>query len=504
MKSSKLFTSLKLTCTFSMLFILSACSFAPEYVAPTLDLPQEWSAEKEDGQNISKQWWKRFDDPVLDQIIETTLANNYNLLIAAEQIVQAQAYLGITRADLFPTLSGTGGLARSQSSVQAYEKYKDTALSYLLSDRVSNSVSLGLSAAWELDFWGKYRNATAAAREQLIATEYGQQALLLEVTAQTAVAYFTLLSLDEQLEVSYRTLKTREEALRIYHERYKEGLINELDYLRASTEVDTVKTTIFTLTYQIDNAETALQVLMGQSPREIFAANVERGLTLSQLPTTPQLPTGVPSELLTRRPDILAAEANLRAANFNIGVAKAEWFPSISLTGSLGMSSVDLDRLFTGAAGFWSYGASLTTPIFNMGRISSNIAINESLMREAVLKYQQTVQTAFQDVYKALSVQENIGNVVDSLRNTVKALDTSAQLARLRYDNGYASYLEVLDAERSLFDAEIQLANARSQHLSTLVYICQALGGGWTDPGEQLDSVVNNSIPATKTFVSVQ
>ncbi len=473
MNTTHFYKGIKLQlCLLSLLF-LSACSFAPDHVQPELDLPQTWADYQGTSTDLTTKWWQRFEDPTLNKVMDRTLANNYNLLIAAEQVTQARAYLGITRADLFPSISATG----SRGSVMP------SRLTNTVVDRTPDYNTLGLAASWELDFWGKYRNATKAAREQLLASEYGQQALVIEVTSATAVAYFTLLSLDEQLAVSMQTLATREEALRIYSERYKEGLINELDYLRASTEVDTVKTTIYMLNYQIDNAETALQVLMGQSPREIIEgidSSVERSLQLTDLPTTPLLPEGIPSDLLIRRPDIQIAEANLRAANFQVGVAKAAWFPSISLTGLLGLESVALSDLFTGPANTWTYGASFTAPLFNAGKIYNNVKVAESEVREAALSYQQTVQEAFQDVRMALSVQESIGNVVKSLENTVEALTTSVELAQLRYDNGYAAYLEVLDAQRSLFDAQIQLANQRAQHLSTIVYICQALGGGWS------------------------
>ncbi len=477
MTKSNTLHSLKLSLILLGSFMISACSFAPEYVRPELDLPTEWSGYPNTAENINDQWWTRFNDPVLNSLIETALTNNYDLKIMAERVNQARAYAGVTHADLYPQAVGTSSVGRSQSTQQPYENVPPM-LSFLVPAPTS-SFSLGFQAAWELDFWGKYRNANSAALEQLLAAEYNHQALRLMMVAEVANAYFTLLSLDEQLAVSYRTLATREESLRIYTAQYSEGLINELDYLRASTEVDTVQTSIYALTYQIDNAETALQVLMGESPAQIFDTHVARGNTLTQINSAPQLPEGIPSELLARRPDILAAEASLRAANFEIGVAKAHWFPSISLTGALGLQSTELNQLFDGNAGLWSVGGGLTTPIFEAGRISSNIEISESAMREAALVYQQTVQTAFKEVRTALSVQENIGNVVHSLENIVRSLTSAVELAEIRYDNGYASYLEVLDAQRSLFEAEIQLAEARANQLSTVVNICRALGGGW-------------------------
>ncbi len=470
MKISNLTKFIKMSLLFPSLLIVSACSFAPEYVRPTLDMPETWPEYSINDEVVSGKWWERFEDERLNTIVEKALANNYDLLIAAEQVNQALGYLGVARADLLPNINGGGSAGEAM-------QYKTSEAAPRVT---SDSYTLNFQAAWELDFWGKYRNANNAAREQLLASQYGKDSLKLLIAAQTATAYFTLLSLDEQLTISYRTLQTREESLRIYKAQYKEGLINELDFLRASTEVDTVRTAIFQLIYQIDNAETALQVLMGESPRQIFEEDFERGKTLTQLPNYPQPPAGIPSDLLSRRPDILAAEANLRAANFKVGVAKAQWFPSISLTGLLGVQSIDLDALFKGMAHTWSYGATVATPIFQAGRISSNVKISEAAMREATLKYSQTVQTAFKEIRTALSVQASIGNVVTSLDNIVDSLTKAVNLAQIRYDNGYASYLEVLDAQRSLFDSEIQLANARAQQLSTIVNICLALGGGWS------------------------
>ncbi len=460
-----------------MLFLLAGCSFAPEYVQPKMDLPANWHETDKNQEAIAKNWWEKFNDPTLNKVIEKTLQNNYDLLIATEQLAKAEAYIGVTRADLFPTIGANASAGRSMSSSQPYQ---DT--SPLLTPKRTNSTYImNFQAAWELDFWGKYRNANNAAREQMLMASYSKEALKLMLITESARAYFTLLSLDGQLAISQRTLKTREESLRIYTAQYNEGLINELDYLRASTEVDTVKMSIAELIYQVDNAETALQVLMGESPRILFDESFKRGYSLNDLKPFITLPAGIPSDLLTRRPDIMAAEANLKAANFNVGVAKANWFPSISLTGLLGLESLELADLFTGPANTWTYGVSLTTPIFQAGKISSSVKVAEATMREAALNYQKAVQSAFKDVRISLSVQKSIGNVVMALEDIVNSLDKAVNLAQIRYDNGYASYLEVLDAQRSLFEAEIQLENAKASQLITILNIYQALGGGWQD-----------------------
>ena len=286
------------------------------------------------------------------------------------------------------------------------------------------------------------------------------------------------------MNIAKRTLQTREEALKIYQARYDEGLISELDFLRAKTETDTMRANVYTAEYQVATAESALMVLSGRSPRAIFEESPERGLSIDALPSAPQLPAGLPSELLERRPDIVAAEAQLRAANYKIGVAKAAWFPSISLTGQLGTQSGKLDQLFTGASDMWAFGGSISVPLLTFGRISNNVKVSEAAMREALANYALTVQGAFRDIRNALVIQQRTTDIADTLAIAVDNLRKATELARLRYENGYASYLDVLDAERSLFDAEVQLSNVRTSHLSSIVQVCMALGGGWVDtPG---------------------
>lgn len=478
--------------------MLAGCSFAPDYVKPNLELPATWNQDTA-LQGLEVQWWKRFNDPVLDKLVEEALVHNKDMEAAMARVDQARAYLGYARGEQFPTLAGSGSGYKARFS-------EDTSASYGLSKalgalgqkvqelathqpapapvapaREGESWSAAMQAVWELDLWGKYRNSTAAAREQLLATEAAQRGVLLGLAAQTAIGYFDLRNYDAQLSIALRTLNTREEALKIYQARYDEGLISELDFLRAKTEVDTMRANVYTAQYQVATAESALMVLVGRSPRAIFEDSPERGRSIEELPDAPQLPAGLPSDLLLRRPDIVAAEAQLKAANYKIGVAKAAWFPSISLTGQLGTESVKLDKLFTGASDMWTYGASLSLPLLTFGRISSNVKISEAAMREALASYGLTVQKAFQDMRNALVIQNRTTDIANTLAIAVDNLRKATELARLRYENGYASYLDVLDAERSLFDAEVQLSNVRTNHLSSIVQVCMALGGGWVD-----------------------
>ena len=296
---------------------LSGCSFAPDYNRPEMDIPDTWSKAPYNlpmaTKSLEVQWWKRFNDPVLDKLVEETLLHNQNLAAAIARVDQARAYLGLARSEFFPTLAGSGSAGRAEATEG--DIAAGTAISKLFGmqgfpmdapGRVNNQFSLGLQAVWEMDLWGKVRNSTAAAREQLLASEAGQRGVVLSLAGQTASAYISLRSYDAQLSIAKRTLASREEALKIYRARYDEGLISELDFLRAKTEVDSVRASLYTAQYQVATAESALMVLTGRSPRDIFEASPKRGLELEAMPSAPQLPVGMPSDLLERRPELEA------------------------------------------------------------------------------------------------------------------------------------------------------------------------------------------------------
>ena len=308
----------------------------------------------------------------------------------------------------------------------------------------------------------------------------------LSIAAQTSNAYFLLRSLDLQLSTAERTVKTRTDALRIYTARYEQGLISELDLSRAKTEVETAKTALYQTRISRDAAESALEALLGRSPKDIMDGTVQRGMTLESIPTPPVIPAGVPSDLLERRPDIQQAEMSVKSANANIGVAKAAWFPAISLTGLFGVVSPELHTLMSNPLQTWSYGGAASMPLLDFGRVKYGVEAAEAKQRESLATYEKTVQGAFKEMRDALTRQQEMSNVVASLERMVKELRLSVELANTRYDNGYSSYLEVLDAERSLFDSEMQLAAARSERLSSIVNVCLALGGGWKEPEETL------------------
>ena len=443
-----------LTLAMTLTLLLSACSLAPRYERPGQDIPEQW--------------------------------RNQDLAESLAKIVSAAAQVGIATSQLLPTVSGDAA-ATSQSSSTKIANYST------LADRSNTNYQGSLNASWELDFWGKYRNNYTALSDVLMNTVVGHEALRLSVAGQTAQGYFALLALDMQLDTARRTLKSREDAFGIYTSRYKQGDITELDWQRARAEVETARAQVHTSTVAVDQAEAALAVLLGRSPRDIINRAMPRGQAIGMLPSPPVLPEGLPSELLERRPDVRAAEYMIMAYNANIGVARAQFFPSISLTGMLGTLSAAVGNLFTGPAGAWSYGATGTLPILDFGRNWYNLKDAEAQKKAAIAVYRKTVQTAFKDIRTSLTSQREADAIVRSMQIQVESLRRSVDIARLQYDNGYTDYLTVLDAERQLFAAELQLASALRDRLDAVVSVCMALGGGWEDPGKSPSFPVVNT-----------
>ena len=454
---------------------LSACSLAPNYERPDAPLPVEWNLPEQAESPLSQQWWTRFNDPALDALVDAALRNNQDLEQALAKVNSARAQIGVATSFLFPSVGAYGGWDLGSQSLTGPSPLP-TGL-----DRTQPAYSGGLSAAWELDFWGKYRNSYTALSDLLMSTQAAYIGLRLTTSGTTARNYFTLLSLDLQKEIAERTIKTREDALKIYTDRFKAGDIPELDWLRAKAEVEVARVALHETLVAREAAEASLLTLVGRSPRDITLESLERGKTIQLIPAAPILPAGLPSQLLERRPDIRAAEYALMGSNANIGAVRAEFFPSISLTGSLGTLSVHLQKLFSPAAGVWDYGIQGTMPILDFGRTWWKVKDAEAQKRLAVAVYNKTVQSAFSDVRTALVQQKENAEIVRRYKAQVDSLQRATDLARVRYDNGYSSYLEVLDAERQLFGAEMQAATALAKRLTSIVDVCMALGGGWED-----------------------
>jgi multidrug efflux system outer membrane protein len=412
-----------------------------------------------------QKWWEVFQDQQLQDLIRTALQHNYDVRLAATRILEAQAQVGITRADQLPTISG---------GVQAVNQRSARTKFFPAFEMSSNQVDLSL--AWELDFWGKYRRATESARANLLATQWAREAVISTLVSDVAAAYFQLRELDLELEISRRTLASRRDSLRLTQTLASGGATSMLDVRQAEQLVFTAAETIPDLERRIEQQENFLSTLLGNNPGPIT-----RGTKLTEQPHAPEIPAGLPSSLLERRPDIRQAEAQLIAANAQIGVAKAAYFPQINLTASGGYQSSALTSLFTGPAGEWSFGGSLVQPIFTGGRIRSNAKFTEARQQEAALVYQQTIQQAFRGVSDALVEYRKDREFREQQEQLTFSAQDAARLSETRYRGGATSYLEVLTNETNYFDAELGLAQAQLNELLGLVHIYRNLGGGWQE-----------------------
>ena len=395
-------------------------------------------------------------------LFAVALKQNYDLQLAAERIVAARAQLAIARSSLFPQVSGNGDFSGGkQNTFQT--KY--------------NFLTLTTDAAFQLDLFGRLRRATEAARAQLLATEAARQTVILTLVSDVAGDYFALLQLDLQLQITQDTVKTQIDSVKLTRLRLDHGVATKLDVLQAQQVLDTANAAVPDLERQIGQEEDAISILLGNYPQD-----VARGLPLVAQTLPPEVPPGLPSSIIERRPDIREAEQNLVAANAEIGVAKAEFFPQISLTGSGGGSfgrSSAFSSLMSSQLGFWSYGAQVSQPIFTGGALRGNLRLAESQHQQALIAYRQTIQRAFGDVSDALIGYQKVHQVRVRLEDNVADLQESVRLSNMRYKGGTTTYLEVLDGQRSLYSAELTLAQARGNEYQSLVQLYRALGGGW-------------------------
>jgi multidrug efflux system outer membrane protein len=450
--------------------VLSGCTMGPNYRRPTVAVPPTFrglapdgTAQTETATLGDQKWWDIFQDEQLRTLIHTALQQNYDLRIAASRILEAKAQLGITRADQFPTARAGAGIADVR-----------TAQSKFLPAFETSTGQVNLSAAWELDFWGKFRRATEAARANLLASEWARQEVVSTLAANVAAAYFQLRALDLELEISKRTFDSRQESLRLTQILANGGATSLLDVRQAEQLVFTAGAEIPALEQQIEQQENSLSILLGQNPGDIT-----RGGTLTEQRQPSQVPPGLPSSLLERRPDIRQAEEQLVAANAEIGVARAAYFPQIVLSGSGGFQSSALTNLFSGPPGAWSFGASLAQPIFTWGRLRSGVRLAEAQQQTASLFYQQSIQGAFRSVSDALVAYGKTREFRAQQELLFQSAEDAARLSHMRYTGGATGYLEVLTNETNAFSAELGLAQARLNELLALVQLYQALGGGW-------------------------
>jgi multidrug efflux system outer membrane protein len=452
---------------------LCACMVGPDYRRPDIEVPSAWRlGATEQGEISNIAWWEQFQDPVLSNLVRTALENNKDVAIATANVDQAAAQYGIARSALFPQVSGSASAQRQRVS-------ENTALGVAPGRAQFNDFGVNLSASFELDVWGKLRRATESARASLLASEQGKGTVMLTVVTSVASGYIQLRALDRQLEIAQRTSESLGEAARLQRVRFEEGAVPQSDYQQAESQYQEAAARVPELEREIAQQENFLSVLLGHNPGPI-----QRGRDIDAL-LFPAVPGGLPASLLERRPDIREAEQNLIAANANIGVAKAAYFPDISLTALLGLESAQLSDLFKGPSKAWSFGGGLMQPIFNAGRIRSQVAQAEALQRQALYTYQKSIISAFQDVENALIDRTKFGQIREKQAKNVEALTRFRDLAELRYREGATIYLEVANAEQSLFNAQLLYVTTQSQLFQSYANLYKAMGGGWDADTEQ-------------------
>lgn len=451
---------------------LAGCTVGPNYQRPKVNVPASYRGEvatpptKPSIESLgNEKWWDVFQDPALQQLIRAALQHNYDVRIAATRVLQAQAQLGITRSNQFPVVSAGANLLRERNP-----KANSFFPTYEL-----RTGELDLSVIWNLDFWGKYRRETEAARASLLATEWGQRAVITSVVSSLATAYFQLRELDLALQISERTLASRTDSLRLTQVLYDNGSASLLDLRQGQELVDTAAETIPDLERQIGQQEDLISDLVGENP-----GPVPRGLELTREPLPNAVPTGLPAQLLERRPDIREAEANLMAANADIGVAKADFFPSIPLTATGGLESYALDRFFSFAsAGLYNMSLSATATIFQAGALRAGLRLSQAQEQQMLLAYQQTITEALREVSDALIAYQKDREFLDRQEALTEAAQDADHLSFVLYRNGGASYLQLLTSETNYFAAELNLAQAQLNDRLALVQLYNALGGGW-------------------------
>ncbi len=462
-----------LALAFALLF--AGCTVGPDYVRPVVDVPASFRyQDKASLDAANTEWWKQFNDPVLEGLITEALANNRNIKIAAANIEQAQGVLIQVGSPLFPQIGYSGNGARQRASEREATPVPAT---------VPNPQTLYqtfVSASWEIDLWGRIRRLTESARAEFLAAEEARRGVILSLVASVASDYIQLLGLDEQLLISQRSLATYAESVRLFELQFKYGQVSQMNVEQARTQYETAAATIPQIESQIAQTENALSILLGRNPGPI-----PRGKKIQEL-ALPVVPAGLPSDILSNRPDIRQAEQNLISAHAQIGAAKALYFPTISLTGAFGFASSELTNLFKGPARTWNYSGTFTGPIFTGGAIYGQVKQAEAGRKAALSNYELAIQNAFADVENALVARTKLGGQVQAQERLVKAGSEYERLARLQYNEGYSPYSTVLQAEQQLFPAELNYAQYRASLFISFVNIYKAMGGGWIAKAERL------------------
>ncbi len=459
----------KLFISISLLIFIVGCSVGPDYVRPPVEMPdstlymQDYTVEDSLALALADTtWWELFGDTVLTYLIKTAVQENNDIKIAAARVDEFMGLYGVDESNYYPKFDVGASGRVGEYNVDGV-KFR------------SERWTLDLSAFWEIDIWGKYRRANEAALANLLAAEEVRRGVILSITSFIASSYFDLLSLDAQLEIAKRTVDSREKSLNLFQQRWERGDISQLEISQLESEYWFAKSQIPFIEKSIVQLENAISVLLGRSPGPI-----PRGKPLNDL-LLPEIPESMPSQLLERRPDVLQAEQELVSANARIGVIKSQYYPSLSLNGLIGFSNNDISMLFDQSSFVWNTGGTLLAPLFRAGEISSQVDASEAIQRQAFFNYIKSVQTAFSDAQNALVERKKTEEIYFADGKRLDALTTYFNLSSMRYDEGATSYLEVLDAERNLFDSELGYVQSRAIMLKSVVGIFSSLAGGWLD-----------------------
>ena len=472
-----------------IVLLLPGCAVGPDYKRPAVDVPQHFRFEEKEAKDLANTaWWQQFNDPVLNDMIQIALQENKDVKVAVARIEQFVGQYVSTRAALFPQIGAgaSGGMRR----------FPEGGATALPSGKNPNDYwEIFLNGNWEIDIWGKIRRATEAARAGILSSEEGRRAVILSLVAAVASTYIDLRDAEREREISKKTAEAYKESLRIFELRFKEGFSSaiEVNMIKAEYELAVSRISFYGKT--VPQLENALSILLGRNPGPI-----PRGKALDEL-VLPEVPAGLPSDLLEQRPDIRGAEQDLIAANAQIGVAKSYYYPAISLTGIFGFSSTDLSRLFTSSSQAWSWAVPVTTPIFTAGAIRGQVKSAEALQRELVIRYQQVIQRAFREVDDSLIDQSQTKEQLEAIGRQTAALREYARLAQIRFDEGYTSYLEVLDANRSLFSAELNYAQTKAVLFKSFVNLYKAMGGGWVTEADKMTGEDIAKTSSTKGYL---
>lgn len=462
------------TVTALALLAVAGCATVPELKKPALDLPAAWPpASGQSAAQVAPDWWKAFGDPRLDALVQEALEHNADIRLAAARIEEARANLGVVRADQAVQMQGTVDVNRSRRT--------EVGAMPAGGSPVNNSYKVQLQAAYELDLWGRLREAGNAARSELLASEYGREVVRVSLTGDVARGYFALRALDAQLELVDRTRANRQAAVDLQQLRLEAGVASELEMRQAQAELAGLEADRARLVQAIGQQELALAVLVGRGPRALMEDGVARGRALQALGEPPAVPAGLPSDLLARRPDLRQAEQNLLTTHARIREAKAALYPDLSLSAYLGSESKALSDLFSGPAAIWSLGIGLVQSILNGDRTQAALDVRDARQTQALIGYEQAVRQAFREVLDALIAHRQARELAEAEGRRSEALGSALEVAELRHRNGLVNYLTVLDAQRNLLQADLNRIEARRAQLAAATDLAKALGGGWRE-----------------------